>query len=316
MNDTYEFSITLTAEHDVSGRVTDLNLLRIFDAVMLERNMTRAAERLHITQPAVSNAIQRLREVLKDDLFVKVAGGVNPSARAEAIWPTVRKSIQSLSDTLDPRAFDPAKANVSFRIAMSDYVVDSLIRPMVADLMASAPGIAIHASPNTVQNAVPMLIDGSIDMAVGVLAYNDPRIRSLLVQPVTYACVMRKAHRLAKGKLTLEQFMSARHLQVSLSGGISLIDRYLGDRGLYRDVALTINNFSLAPAILMETDLIAILPVDPIRNSRHRGKLHQVAAPIPVYEDSVSLLWHERNDYVPAHQWLRSKLVGRPVAAR
>ncbi|QPC43768.1 LysR family transcriptional regulator [Kaustia mangrovi] len=293
----------------MAGRHIDLNLLRIFDVVMLERNMTRAAVRLNMTQPAVSNSIQRLREVLADDLFLKVAGGVVPTTRAEAIWPTVRASIQSLSQTLDPALFDPSMARVSFRIAMSDYVASELIRPLAGTLFRTAPGLSIVLHQNMLDNVVPDLTEGQIDLAAGVIPHQGDRIRSILLKPLTYVCAMRRGHRLARGKLTFDKFMEARHLEVSLSGRHSLIDRYLTDRGMHRDIALTINQFALAPDLLCETDLIAILPTETVLNAANSSELYATRPPIPVYEDSVSLLWHERNDDVPAHRWFREQLL-------
>ena len=106
----------------------DLNLLRIFDAVMTERNVTRASHTLHMTQPAVSNAINRLRLTLKDPLFIKVQGGVLPTQRAELLWPPIRDALARIAETLERNEFDPARSEAVFRLAMSDYVADQVIR--------------------------------------------------------------------------------------------------------------------------------------------------------------------------------------------
>lgn len=295
----------------MANRHKDLNLLRVFHAVMLERNMTRAAVRLNMTQPAVSNAIQRLREVMADDLFAKVTSGVVPSARAEAIWPTVRTAIESLNQTLDPKRFDPSLATNSFRIAMSDFIASELILPIAGDLFEAAPHISIVLCQNTVENILPGLNEGQFDMVAGVIPHKEARIRSLILKPFTYVCAMRKDHPLAGGSLSFEEFTAARHLQVSLSGHSGFIDRYLTDRGMVRDIALTINHYSLAPDFLCSTDLIAILPVETIRYAARSDELHIVEAPIPVYEDSLALLWHERNDGEPAHCWMREQLTAQ-----
>ncbi|EAQ26816.1 LysR family transcriptional regulator [Roseovarius sp. 217] len=293
----------------INRRYTDLNLLRIFHVVMLERNMTRAAARLNMTQPSVSNAIQRLREVLADDLFIKVSGGVVPTAKAEAIWPTIRNSIQSLIQTIDPERFEPSVATDSFRIAMSDFVATQLILPVAGPLFNAAPHVSLVLCQNSVDNIVPGLIDGQFDMAAGVIPYKEARIRSILLKTLTYVCAMRKDHPLAKEPLTFADFMAARHLQVSLSGRSGFIDRYLTDRGMFRDIALTIRHYTLAPEILSSTDLIAILPSEVISHSHQYDLLKTTAPPIPVYEDSISLLWHERNDAMPAHRWMRERLI-------
>lgn len=288
----------------------DLNLLRIFDAVMTERNVTRAAVLLHMTQPAVSNAINRLRLTLQDPLFVKVPGGVLPTQRAELLWPPIRDALARIADTLKHNEFDPARSEAVFRLAMSDYVADQVIRPLFVEQQQVAPNIRIHLHPYSLDNAGILLEKGEVDMAAGVYSNFGSSLRTLPLETLTYVCAMRKGHPLlAQPRLTLESFLRARHLMVSLLGSVALIDHELAAHGHRRNVVLTINQFALAPRLLAETDLICVVPANTVRNSPYSHLLEAVQAPFPFAHRTVNLVWHERSDNLPAHRWLREEIL-------
>ncbi|OWT80274.1 MULTISPECIES: LysR family transcriptional regulator [unclassified Achromobacter] len=288
----------------------DLNLLRIFDAVMTERNVTRAALVLHMTQPAVSNAINRLRLTLKDPLFIKIQGGVLPTQRAELLWPPIRDALARIHETLATNEFDPARSEAVFRLAMSDYVADQVIRPLFVEQQAVAPNVRIHLHPYSLDNAAVLLEKGEVEMAAGVYSNVASSLRMLPLETLTYVCAMRKGHPLlAQARLRLEDFLRARHLMVSLLGTPSLIDHELAAHGLKRNVVLTINQFALAPRLLAETDLICVVPVNTVRNSPHSHQLEAIEAPFPFVPRTVNLIWHERSDNEPAHRWLREEIL-------
>lgn len=288
----------------------DLNLLRIFDAVMTERNVTRAASVLNMTQPAVSNAINRLRLTLKDPLFVKIQGGVLPTQRAELLWPPIRDALARISDTLERNDFDPARTEAVFRMAMSDYVADQVIRPLFVEQQRVAPNVRIHLHPYSLDNAGVLLEKGEVDMAAGVYSNFGSSLRTLPLETLTYVCAMRKGHPLlAQPRFTLDNFLSARHLMVSLLGTPTLIDHELAPHGHKRNVVLTINQFALAPRLLAETDLICVVPLNTVRNSPYRHLLEAVEAPFPFAPRTVNLIWHERSDNIPAHRWLREEIL-------
>lgn len=288
----------------------DLNLLRIFDAIMTERNVTRAAAALHMTQPAVSNAVNRLRLTLKDPLFVKVSGGVLPTQRAELLWPPIRDALARISDTLERNDFDPSRSEAVFRLAMSDYVADQVIRPLFVQQQSVAPNIRIHLHPYSLDNAGPMLEKGEVDMAAGVYSNFGSSLRTLPLETLTYVCAMRKGHPLlSHSRLTLDSFLRARHLMISLLGAPGLIDHELAAHGYRRNVVLTINQFALAPRLLAETDLICVVPINTVRNSPYSHLLEAVQAPFPFAPRTVNLIWHERSDDVPAHRWLREEIL-------
>jgi len=288
----------------------DLNLLRIFDAVMTERNVTRAAAALHMTQPAVSNAVNRLRLTLQDPLFIKTQGGVLPTQRAELLWPPIRDALGRIADTLEHNEFDPSRSQAVFRMAMSDYVADQIIRPLLVQQQATAPNIRIHLHPYSLGNTGTLLEKGEVDMAAGVYSNFGSSLRTLPLETLTYVCAMRKGHPLlAQPRFTLDDFLRARHLMVSLLGTPALIDHELAAHGCKRNVVLTINQFSLAPRLLAETDLICVVPVNTVRNSPHSHQLEAVEAPFPFAPRTVNLIWHERSDNVPAQRWIREEIL-------
>ena len=290
----------------------DLNLLRIFDAVMRERHVTRAAAALHMTQPAVSNALARLRRLLDDPLFVKVAGGISPTPRAQMLWPTVSDCLLRLSQAIEPQRFQPEQAKAMFRMAMSDYVADQLIRPVFHHLQTIAPDMRIHLMPHGIRNVVPMLNKGQIDMAAGVLPGLGPDLRSLTLDTLSYVCAMRRDHPLArKRKFTLDDFSKAQHLRVSLAGGADpgVVDLELADLGVTRSIALTVNQYSLAMRLVVETDLICIVPTRAATDSPYADQLVALPPPCPLQSRSLYLIWHNRTDSEPAHRWLREQFV-------
>ncbi len=151
----------------INFRSLDLNLLRVFDEVMAERNLTRAAAKLALTQPAVSNALRRLREVVGDDLVVRSGQGVEPTPRALALWPPVRQALAQLQQSLAPGAFDPASANSTFVLALADATGATLIPPLVEIVEREAPGVSLRVVPLTTRDPRSLLDDESTDMAVG-----------------------------------------------------------------------------------------------------------------------------------------------------
>lgn len=299
----------------MQGRQVDLNLLRIFEAVVAERNVTRAARRLNMTQPAVSNALNRLRDVMKDELFIKRPGGVLPTAKAEAMWPLVRDALANLSEAVLPSEFEPVTARYTFRVSASDYIVSHLFGDAIQELDAVAPGIGLDFVPHTLETAVPLLEAGQIDIAAGVVVNRASRIFSAMLEDVPYECVMRSGHPIAARTLDRETFLRARHLAVSQSGQKSIVDRDIEEQGFQRNVAYTINQFALVADILRRTDLVAVIPCGILRA---QDGFHIAPAPIPVRSQRISLLWHERSDGQQAHRWLREFLIerGRASAGR
>ncbi|MDR7378868.1 DNA-binding transcriptional LysR family regulator [Rhodoferax ferrireducens] len=299
-------------------RTFDLNLLRVFDEVMAERSLTRAAHNLSLTQPAVSNALRRLRESLDDELVRRNGQNMEPTPQALALWPTVREALRQLQTALAPSTFEPAEADDSFVLAMADATAAELMPGLVRLLEAEAPGVSLHVLPLASRDPRKLLEDESLDLAVGffpaVLA--DLAARAQVGKGIPYAhqrlydghyvCAMRSGHPLAQGTLSLDQFCAARHLLVSFAGrSFGFIDEALALIQRKRRVVLTVNQFFTAGYIASQTDLLTVLPQHFARVAGSVNGLVQQALPFEVPAVHVDALWHRRMESSPAHQWLR-----------
>jgi DNA-binding transcriptional LysR family regulator len=303
----------------------DLNLLRVFDAVMTEQNLTRAANRLAMTQPAVSNAVKRLRDALGDELLIRTAHGVKPTARAESLWPAVRRALADLEEAVAPRTFELAKANATFRMAMADATAGLLLPPLVRLIENEAPGIDIRMVPLTTREPRPMLLRGDIDLAIGFFPGVVAQLQGSTETPIRherlyageYVCVMRKEHPLADKELTLDLYCDANHLLVSFSGRArGLVDDALVNVNRERRILLTVNQFFTAGKVVAASDLLMVIPRHLIDATGMSSQLIQKALPFKLPEVHIDMLWHERDARSPGHRWLREQLRNSGVLAR
>jgi DNA-binding transcriptional LysR family regulator len=295
----------------------DLNLLRVFDAVMTEQNLTRAAHRMAMTQPAVSNALKRLRESLGDELLIRTAHGVKPTARAEELWPTIRAALSSLAEAVAPSSFDISTAHATFRMAMADATAALCMPPLVRTIENEAAWVNVRMVPLTTREPRPMLLRGDIDLAIGffpgVVAQlaggPETPIRHERLYAGQYVCVMRKNHPLANTELTLDAYCDANHLLVSFSGRAhGLTDEALAQVNRQRRILLTVNQFFTGGRVVANSDLITVLPRHLIASTGMTGELISKELPFRLPEIHVDMLWHERDARSPAHKWLREKL--------
>lgn len=307
--------------HQGRFRNLDLNLLRVFDEVMAERSLTRAAHKLALTQPAVSNALRRLRDSLGDELVRRQGAGVEPTPMALALWPTVREALQRLQSALVPETFDPAEANTTFVLTMADATAASLIPGLVDIIEEEAPGVSIRVVPLSTRDPRRLLDEESVDMAIGyfpaVLA--DLTARSQAGEAVAYAnqrlydgeyvCVMRRDHPLAIGPLTLNRYCAARHLLVSFSGRpYGFIDEALTAVGRERRIVLTVNQFFTAGRVVANSNLLTVLPRHFINVTGIADRLVWRELPLKVPTVHVDALWHKRLRNGPGHDWLRQAI--------
>ena len=303
---------------NINFRTLDLNLLRVFDEVMAERSLTRAAHNLSMSQPAVSNAMRRLRETLGDELVRRSGYGVEPTARAQTLWPPVREALRQLQESLSPREFAPASSRDTFVLAMADATAAELMPGLIAIIEADAPGVSMRVLPLTTRDPRQLLNDEAMDLAVGhfpaVLA--DLTAREQAGQPVAFAhqrlydgeyvCVMRSGHPLARGPLTLKRYCAAHHLLVSFSGRpFGFIDEALASLGEKRRIVLTVNQFFTAGQVVAQSDLLTVLPRHFVRVTGMQGELVLRDLPFDAPAVHVDALWHRRAEQHSAHAWLR-----------
>lgn len=298
----------------MSFRTLDLNLLKVFEALMSEGTVTRAASKLSLTQPAVSNALGRLRDAFDDPLFVRSGAGVSPTQRAIALWGPIGESLSRIRGAIDEQTFSSGSAQMSFSLSMSDYVAGIVMPRLIGAFSEIAPGVQLHAVPNVLHDAPALLEDNRVDCLISVYV-NEARppahIRSRSLWPVEYACVMRVDHPLAGVEtLTVRRFLGARHVDVSLAGKTQpTYDSFLASRGLKRNLVATVNHYAVACEMLRTTDLIAVLPRELCERTGAGAGLISVRVPLEAPERIISLFWHQRNDTVLAHRWLRDRLV-------
>jgi DNA-binding transcriptional LysR family regulator len=313
---------------DVNFRTLDLNLLRVFDEVMAERNLTRAARNLSITQPAVSNALRRLRDALGDELVSRAGAGVEPTPRALALWPTVRDALRQLQHTLAPGEFDAGIADTTFLLAMADATAAELIPGLVQIVEKEAPAISLRVLPLTTRDPRRMLEQEEVDMAIG---YFPAVIASLAARGQSgvgvafetqrlylgqYVCVMRRGHPLADAPLTLDDYCAARHLLVSFSGRpYGFIDQTLGAMGRERRIVVTVNQFFTAGRVVANSDLLTVLPRHFVTVTGIDDQLVLRDLPFDQPMVHVDAIWHRRAQHQHSHEWLRTALLRSAAAA-
>ncbi len=303
-------------------RTLDLNLLRVFDEVMNERNLTRAAGKLAMTQPAVSNALRRLREAFDDPLLLRSGHGMEPTPLALEIWPAVRESLARLREAITPGAFDPGQARASFTLAMADATAALLIPGMVAIVEREAPGIDLRVLPLTTRDPRALLEAGEIDLAVG---YFPAAMAAITLQDMQgdapgafgheriysgdYVCVMRRDHPLTAQPLSLDAYCAAHHLLVSFSGRpFGFVDEVLAGLGRTRRILVTVNQFFTAGMVVVDSDLLTVLPRHFVASTGMAEALAVRELPFALERADVHALWHRRPRQRPGQEWLRASV--------
>jgi DNA-binding transcriptional LysR family regulator len=290
-------------------RPQELKLLIIFDVIMTEKSITQAAERLSMTQPAVSNAVAKMRVLWKDELLVPDGRKIQPTTYAKDLWEKVRDSLHNINHAIEPQVFEARSAKRTFRVALPDIALDTLWLDLRKLFEKEAPRLNLHAVPYTIACTKPMLDGADVDLVIGQSNRSLENICTDHLFDTSYVCVMRKDHPLTKKRLTVEEFSLAEHLLVSLSGDItSPTDQALQQLGLTRRVAFTVNKFSSAIPIIKETDLIAILPTDLIHNYLACNELVITHPPVTIPHSSISMLWHKRQSADKGLIWLRKHI--------
>lgn len=294
----------------------NLNLLLAFEALLEERSVSRAAARIGLSQPAMSNALARLRAVFADPLFTRTARGMTPTARALELAGPVRGGLAQLRGALAARPrFDPAVSTRSFRLAMTDYAELLLLGPLLRRIQRSAPELQILVRrPERI--FIPPeaeLRAGTFDAAIGFF----PEASAL--EPGTYSrdlfveenvCLARRGHPLMRRRFTLRQFASARHVAVFYrADSRGLIDNILAGHGLRRRLQAATPHFLTVPYVVAESDLIAVVPAGLAARFRKKLPLEVRKLPLRLPPFHLRLLWHEHTAEDPAHEWLRSEII-------
>jgi len=293
-----------------SPRPIDLNLLVILDALLEERSVTGAARRLGVTQSAVSHALVRLRDQFGDPLLVRTSTGMTPTLRALELREPIRSSLATLRDvTRSGTRFEPRTASRTFTIAMTDQIGVVLLPALHARLSVRAPGVDLRVIP-VVRNIERALESGAAELVVSG-AFTPVEAPGLYRQRLfdePLVCLVRKAHPIVQGRITLEQFCSLPHALVAPRGGRGVVDALLEERGLSRRVAVVLPHFLPAPFLIAASDMVLTVAESVARAVAAVVPLRLVAPPFELPRATYSQVWHQRSHDDPGHKWLRSQV--------
>ena len=282
----------------------DLNLLRVFDTLMDEKNVSRAAEKLAVSQPAVSGMLTRLRHSLDDQLFIRSQHGIVPTIRANELAGPVKKLLRELDSVLEPRLFEPESAELTLSIAVTDYSLRAIVEPFLLALRKEAPNIKVAVRWINEHELLEQMERGIIDIALTTPESSPVDLRAKTLFDETYVCVLRDGHPLLKDvSLTIDQFCSIDHAIVSYVGGAfeGTTDQVLRKVQKQRRVVLSVPSFLSLVDILKTSDLCAVVPKRLIKNVQG---LTTVNLPFEVPGFTKIMAWHERTHESEAHRWI------------
>jgi len=291
-------------------RNVDLNLLVALDALLAERSVSRAAVRLHLSQPAASALLARLRDLFGDPLLLRSARGMLPTPRALELLGPVRQVLDEIDAIVQPRAaFDPTAAKHTFTLSASDYVEYALLPKLVDYLERKAPGVRLEVMPLDLPLVVRQMESGDVDLCITGLQNAAPGLHVRPLYAERIVSVVRRKHPGVGEHMTLDEFCSLEHIRVSVPGsGFSMrIDQALAALGRKRSVRLAVAHFLLVPEIVARSDMISSLPERLARGYAH--KLRIFDPPLNIEGFTVGEIWHERSQRDPAQQWLRDVLM-------
>ncbi|KAF1067273.1 MAG: HTH-type transcriptional regulator SyrM 1 [Pseudomonas citronellolis] len=286
-------------------RTLDLNLLRALDALLEECNVTRAAERLSLTQPAVSGMLMRLRESFDDPLFIRAQRGLVPTPRALALAQPVRRVLGEIEALLQPECFDPSSARFTLAVAATDYAQRTLLVPLLARLRRLAPGIRVVARPVDEARVRQQLETGELDLALLTPETTRDDLHARRLFDERYVCALRSDHPDA-AQLDLERFCALDQAIVSYAGEafVGVTDRALARLGRQRRVSLSVTSFLILLEVVRSSDLLAVVPARLLRDA---PGLCALEPPLEIPGFTKVLAWHERTHHDPAHAWLREQ---------
>lgn len=287
----------------------DLNLLAVFDAVFAESSISRAADRLGLSQPAVSNALARLRKTTGDRLFVRLANGMAPTPYAERIAAPIAQGLAAIRMSMaQSQGFDAAVSDRSFVLYLTDLGEAFFLPRLLALLGRNAPGVKIRTLPTPPEAAREALRSGAVDLAVGNLPDFQAGFYQQRLFREHYVCVVGRDHSGIGSRISPRRFAASRHAIVAPAGtGHGIIERSLIEHGLEDRIVLRVQNFLVLTSIVAMTDLIAIVPHSVGSQLSRQDHVKLVPVPIPIPAFDVKLCWHERFHDDVGNRWLRSQ---------
>jgi DNA-binding transcriptional LysR family regulator len=296
-------------------RAIDLNLLVLFDALIEERSVRRAGERVGLSQSATSHALDRLRKLLGDELLVRTASGMEPTPRALSLAGPLRLALQDIQTALAPDRFEPAEAEIGLTIAVETHETIVVLPLLVEEIRREAPGIVLTVRSGSVEDILNGVDQGRVDVAIGLFNGLPDRFMTARLLSDEHACVMRADHALARSPLTLAGYLDAPHLLISMSGGTTnVVDNALAEQGLRRRIAMQMPHGLAAVIALTRSDMVTSVTRGVARVFAATAPAVVMDLPFPVPPSTFRLVWNRRFQADPARMWLRRKLVAIAAA--
>lgn len=290
-------------------RRLDLNLLVTLEALLAEQNVTKAAARLHLSQPAVSAQLSRLRDLFGDALLIPSQRGMTPTAKALELLAPLRQALDHVRSTVVAQAFDPATAELTVTIACTDYLQAAVVLPLVIALRARAPAVRVALRHLDLSQLEAQMARGDVDLALMTPSAAPPTLRTRHLFDERYVLIGRRKHPHLRKAMTVAAFADLEHVIVSLRGGEfdTAVDDTLALLGHRRKVVLSAASFLSVPEIVARSNLVALVPQRLVRG--RTDQLRSIEPPLPVEGFAVGMVWHERNHGHSGQRWFREALL-------
>ena len=288
----------------------NLDLLVTLETLLVEQNVTRAAARLHLSQPAVSAQLNRLRHEFDDPLLIPAQRGMTPTAKAMELLDPLRQALDQVRATVAThKNFDPAKAKLTVVIACTDYLQAAVIKPLVLKLRMRAPGVRVALRNLDMPQLETQMARGDVDLALMTPQAAPLSLRSRHLFDERYVLIGRRKHPRLRNGITVEEFAQLEHVVVSLDGGgfVTPVDNALTALGHRRNAVLSAASFLFVPEIVSHSDFVALVPERLVRD--RADKLKVMDCPFPVEGFAVGMVWHERSHGHSGQRWIREAIV-------
>ena len=288
----------------------DLNLLVVFKTLYEERNVTKASKKIGITQPAMSNALNRLRYLVKDELFIRGPKGMRPTPRANELASPIQTALNDLELSLSSINFDPKTTKKLYKISISDDVAPLILPNLINFLEKESPNSSLRVRSEQGSEAIKLLDSNDIDFAIGRFEMVSTRFESVDLYTEKYVCMMNSDHPLAEDeKLSIGQYLSSKHLRVAPAGTpVAPIDRSLSQLNLEREIFARIDLVTMAPLIIKNSDLILTLPSKTAQRMAKNYNFSIAELPIGLEQRQTKLLWHRELTNHPAYDWIKNQI--------
>ena len=288
----------------------DLNLLVVFKTLYEERNVTKASKKIGITQPAMSNALNRLRYLVKDELFIRGPKGMRPTPRANELASPIQTALNDLELSLSSINFDPKTTKKLYKISISDDVAPLILPNLINFLEKESPNSSLRIRSEQGSEAIKLLDSNDIDFAIGRFEMVSTRFESVDLYTEKYVCMMNSDHPLAEDeKLSIGQYLSSKHLRVAPAGTpVAPIDRSLSQLNLEREIFARIDLVTMAPLIIKNSDLILTLPSKTAQRMAKNYNFSIAELPIGLEQRQTKLLWHRELTNHPAYDWIKNQI--------